>query len=108
MVNSKQKGARIERAFAKYLRDVWKYTARRGQQYSGGTDSPDIIVDEIDDLHFEVKGTKKFEPYKNFVQAKKDACGKVPIVIHKHNRGEWMVFMKAHDFFDIYTDNNGG
>lgn len=106
MVNSRAKGARREREFASYLREVWKFVARRGQQYSGANGDPDVIAEGIDDLHFEVKGTERFEAYKNYEQAAKDAKeGEIPLVIHKHNHGDWMVFLKFHDFMDLYVDN---
>lgn len=108
MVNSRAKGARIEREFAHWLRDVWKFNARRGQQFSGANGDPDVVVEGMEDVHWEVKGTERFEPYKNYEQALRDAKeGQVPVVVHKKNRGEWMVLIRAHDFMDLYVDNKG-
>lgn len=58
---------------------------------------------DIPNIHFEVKGTQRFEPYPNYAQASGDAGeGKAPVVIHKKSRGDWMVFLSAEDFFRFY------
>jgi hypothetical protein len=107
MINSKKKGARIEREFAKWLRDLYGYSARRGQQYSGSPDSPDVVCEELNELHLEVKGTQNFSPYKNYEQATNDAGeNQIPLVIHKKNRGDFMVFLSAKDFFNLIADRN--
>ena len=59
MVNSKQKGARGEREFAKFLTDRG-YPATRGVQYQGGPESPDVVCKPLSRYHFEVKYTEKF------------------------------------------------
>ena len=41
-MNSRTKGKRGELELAKALR-LYGYDARRGQQYHGGADSPDVI-----------------------------------------------------------------
>jgi Holliday junction resolvase len=55
-INSRQKGKRIEREAASYLRDLGWPSARRGQQYRGAAEAPDVLCDELNPLHFEVKG----------------------------------------------------
>ena len=54
MVNSRAKGCRGERMWRDELREAG-FTARRGQQFAGGTDSPDVICEELKNLHMEVK-----------------------------------------------------
>ena len=49
-MHSKQKGARGEREFAEFLRDRG-IEAGRGQQFSGGESSPDV-VHSIPGIHF--------------------------------------------------------
>ena len=49
-MNSRQKGARGERMFRDMFREAG-FEARRGQQFSGGTDSPDVVVPALPDFH---------------------------------------------------------
>lgn len=96
-INSRDKGARGERLFSKVLIGHG-VEARRGQQYHGGEDSPDIICD-IPWAHFEVKFTERFSLYEALAQAISDAPEtKIPIVAHKRKRKEWVVVMRMEDF----------
>lgn len=100
-VNSRQKGARGEREFAEVLKKRG-YQARRGQQFSGGKDSPDVktALDKI--IHFEVKRTETLNLYKAMEQAIKDSGkGKLPIVAHKRNRKNWLIIMEVDSFFKV-------
>lgn len=92
----KQKGARGERDFAKFLRDEWRISARRGQQFSGGSESPDVITDLIG-LHFEVKFTQRLNLEKAMAQAVNDSGQKIAIVASRKNNGEWLISLKAKD-----------
>ena len=103
MVNSRNKGADGEREFAKFLRDHG-VEARRGQQYSGGSDSPDVVTN-LEGVHFEVKRVERFLLWKAMEQAKKDAAnGSIPAVAHRANGKEWVVVLPAADFVDIMLD----
>lgn len=96
-MNSRAKGARGEREFAAFLREHG-FEARRGQQFSGSPDSPDV-VHNIPGLHVEVKRQERWEPEKWYAQAVRDASpDEVPVVAMKKNRGEWMVMLSADDF----------
>src|ERR1700678_209079 len=53
-INSRNKGAGGEREFAKVLTDAG-FKAERGQQHSGGKDSPDVRCEGLTNVHFEVK-----------------------------------------------------
>ena len=53
-MNSRQKGKVGEREFAALLREHG-FDARRGQQFSGSPDSPDVVSDALAWLHVEVK-----------------------------------------------------
>jgi len=57
-VNSKQKGSRGEREAAGVIAEVFGCEARRGQQFAGGKDSPDVIH-SIPGVHFEIKRVEK-------------------------------------------------
>jgi len=104
MTNSRQKGARGEREWRDQLRAAG-YTARRGQQFSGGTDSPDVICEELDEvIHFEVKRVESLNINRARDQADNDAASKIPVVAHKRNGAPWLVTMPAEAFFEILRD----
>jgi len=93
---SRDKGKRGERELAAELQRLFGVTARRGVQYRGGADSPDVITD-IPDVHFEVKRTERLSLYPAMKQAACDAGEKVPVVCHKQNRQEWLVIVRLED-----------
>lgn len=100
-INSKQKGARAERQFRDLLRE-FGLTARRGQQFAGGTDSPDVICEELDkQFHFEVKHVEKLNLYEAISQAIQDAGPKTHIVAHRRNNWPWYVTIRADEFLRI-------
>lgn len=91
-INSREKGKAGERDFAKFLR-AHGVEARRGQQFSGGDDSPDV-VHAIDGVHFEVKRTERLELHAALKQAIIDAPeGAMPVVAHRRNRGDWIAIV---------------
>ncbi|MDH3376206.1 MAG: hypothetical protein OEQ39_04460 [Gammaproteobacteria bacterium] len=97
-INSRQKGNRGEREFAAFLREHG-YEARRGQQFSGGGDSPDVVSNLP--FHIEVKRTERFSLYPSMDQAKADAGDRVPIVCHRASHRPWVVVMDARDFLKL-------
>lgn len=100
-INSREKGARGEREFAEFMRD-YGIAARRGQQFSGGADSPDV-VHELDGYHIEVKRVERGNPYDWFEQAVHDTQHslKVPVVAHRRNNKPWLVILSAEAFMEI-------
>ena len=94
-MNSNAKGKRGEREAAKALRALG-IDARRGQQYAGGQDSPDIVTD-IPNLHIEVKRTEALNLYGALDQAIRDAQGKTPIVLHRRNNKDWVCIVRLGD-----------
>ncbi len=95
--NSRTKGKVGELEVAALLRD-YGFEARRGQQFSGGGDSPDV-VHSIPNVHLEVKRVEAFSLYPAMAQAAGDASsGQVPVVFHRRNREEWVAIMPAEDF----------
>jgi Holliday junction resolvase len=60
VVNSKRKGKEGEREFA-HLCQTFGFQARRGQQYRGGPDSPDVVG--LPFLHVEVKRRERVDLY---------------------------------------------
>lgn len=109
-INSRNKGATGEREFAALLRE-WGYDAKRGQQFKGGPESPD--VHGVPGVHFEVKRTEGFQLYSAVDQARRDAAGKaMPVVAHRCNankgprescRGDWLFVIGADDFRRLLT-----
>ena len=98
-MNSKQKGKRGERQWRDELR-ANGYDARRGQQFSGSPDSPDVVCDALPWVHFEVKLVERLRVQDAMDQASRDAgANKVPIVAHKRNFRLWLVTMEAETFF---------
>lgn len=100
MVNSRQKGARGEREWRDQLRDQG-YEARRGQQFSGSPDSPDVVCESLP-IHWEVKRVQALNVENAMRQAEGD-CGedKLPAVAHRKNGQKWCVTMRAEDFFAL-------
>lgn len=100
MTNSRAKGCRGEREWRDQLREAG-FHARRGQQFSGGTDSPDVICPSLPSIHFEVKRTEALSIYTAMSQACDDAGSKMPVVAHKRNNRQWLVILTAKDFLNI-------
>ncbi len=97
-MNSREKGKRGERQWRDELR-ANGYHARRGQQFSGSPDSPDVVCDELDWLHFEVKAVERLNIEDAMEQARRDGTTKTPVVAHKRNFRPWLVTMTAEVFF---------
>src|SRR5436190_24349394 len=71
-MNSRQKGIRGERQWRDELR-ANGYSARRGQQFSGSPDSPDVVCDALSWIHFEVKAVERLNIEDAMEQARGDA-----------------------------------
>jgi len=99
-INSRSKGKRGELELAEFLRRRGHDT-RRGQQFAGGGDSPDVMG--LPGFHVECKRVEAGSPYKWLDQAKRDAegSGNVPIVMHRKSRRDWVVIMDAEDFLSL-------
>ena len=95
-LRSRNKGKRGEREAAAELQRLFSVEARRGRQFQGTDESPDVIVD-IPDLHFEVKRCEGFRLYDALEQAINDAANKVPIVLHRQNRKPWVAIVQLDD-----------
>jgi hypothetical protein len=81
---SRQKGKRGEREAAAELAVVFACDARRGVQYQGGPDSPDVVLEGVN-VHVEAKRVEALNLYAAIEQAREDAGGKVPMVWHRRN-----------------------
>ena len=96
MTNSRAKGAGGEREWAAFLRELGWAKARRGQQFSGSPDSPDV-VGGIPGTHPEVKRVQRLNIHDAMKQAIRDAGLQIPYVAHRRNRDEWLVTIRAED-----------
>ncbi len=97
-MNSRRKGKVGEREFAALLREHG-FDARRGQQFSGGADSPDVMSAALAWLHIEVKRTQALNLADACAQAEGDCDGKPWVVAHRRNHAPWMISLKAEVFF---------
>ena len=96
MTNGRAKGCRGEREGAQEWARVTGCQARRGQQFAGGTDSPDIVHD-CGAIHLEVKRVERGNPYDWIDQAVRDAGGKIPLVLHRRNNRPWLAIVRLDD-----------
>jgi hypothetical protein len=99
-MNSRNKGKVGEREFASLLREHG-FDARRGQQFSGSPDSPDVVSDALAWLHVEVKRVQNLNLTDACVQAEGDAGGKPWIVAHRRNHAPWLITMRSETFFNF-------
>src|SRR6266850_2552308 len=97
-MNSTEKGKRGERQWRDELR-AQGYAARRGEQFSGSPDSPDVVCEELSEIHFEVKAVERLNIEDAMEQARRDAGTKVPILAHRRSFRSWLITMDAEIFF---------
>ena len=106
-MNSRNKGKVGEREFASLLREHG-YDARRGQQFSGSPDSPDVVSEALAWLHVEVKRVQNLNLTDACVQAAGDSGGKPWVVAHRRNHAPWLITMRAEFFFDLIREFDSG
>lgn len=100
MTNSRRKGAVGEREIAKYLREHGFAEARRGQQFKGGADSPDVVG--LTGFHIEVKRVERLDLNAAMEQSIRDSApDETPIVVHRRNNDYWKVTMRLDDFMEV-------
>lgn len=99
-MNSKDKGKRGERHIAKVLRERG-YDAKRGVQYQGSPDSPDVIG--LPGVHIEVKFTEHLNIWQALAQSERDAGeNEIPVVVFKRNRSGDYIALSFGDFLDVF------
>jgi hypothetical protein len=100
-MNSKLKGKVGELEAAKFLASHG-FPARRGQQFAGGGDSPDVVCEGLPAFHFEIKRTERTDLYGWMRQARADAApDRMPVVMHRRNNAVWLVVLDARDFLNL-------
>lgn len=101
-INSKRKGARCEREAAKYLVSLGFDGARRGQQFRGGADSPDVLCAALPLIHIECKADESIRlgtaALRDALIQSYDESGKDerPVVLWKNNRTGWRLTFCAY------------
>lgn len=90
MINSRAKGKCGELEFSHFLQSMG-VKARRGAQFSGGPESPDVVTELP--VHIEVKRVEALQLRAAIQQAKDDSGGKPWCVAHRWNRGDWVAIV---------------
>jgi hypothetical protein len=93
---SRRKGVRGELEAAAELRRLLGVEARRGRQYQGTDESPDVLA-AVPEVHFEVKRVEALRLYQALEQAATDAGDKVPVVLHRANQKPWVAIVRLED-----------
>lgn len=98
---SKRKGKRVEREWANLLKKNGAPSAKRSAQVSG-IEAADVIADELSLFHQEVKGAEQLNLFQAITQAATDSKElKIPIVIHKKNRTDFLITMRWQDWLKL-------
>jgi len=96
-----EKGKEGEREVANINREAGFEESRRGVQYHGGGDSPDVVG--IPGVHLEIKRVEKLHLWESIEQANDDAAdGEYPVVVHRASRRPWIAIVDYKDFLEIY------
>ena len=100
-INSRQKGARFERQVAKLIQGAGFY-ARRGQQFSGSPDSPDVVQELPVAQHMECKHVERLNLYTAYKQACKDKGeDEIAVVVSTKNHEPVLCTVAFEDWLDI-------
>ena len=102
---SREKGARGERLWRDFCRmQGFEQVQRGGQLYQRGSEIADVIG--LPGVHQEVKFVERLNLRAAMEQSETDSeaegRGNIPIVAHKTSRKEWLVTMRAVDWFALY------
>jgi len=96
VTNSRQKGKAGELEAAHFLTSLFHQPVRRGQQFRGGAESPDVVG--LDGLHIEVKRVQKLNLDAAMEQSAREvAAGEIPLVLHRANQQHWKITLYADD-----------
>lgn len=105
-MNSRDKGCRGEREWSSFCREQGYSDCRRGQQFSG-IEGEDCVG--LPGIHQEVKRVERLNIEDAMSQSIRDAKpNEIPIVAHRKNRHEWLVTMRAKDWFSIFREFEAG
>lgn len=98
----REKGARGERLWRDVCRAEGFAEVERGcQLYQTGREVADVIG--LEGIHQEIKFVERLNVRQAMEQSERDTLpGELPILAHKTSRKEWLVTMRAGDFFKLY------
>lgn len=99
-LRSRNKGKRGEREAAAEIARLFRVDARRGRQFSGSDESPDIRT-SIPRVHFEVKRVESLRINAALDQAISDAGANIPVVFHKQNHRPWVAIVRLDDLPEL-------
>ena len=103
---SKAKGGRGEREIVQIFRDHGFEADRT--PYSGANKNFPGDVMGPPGLHLEVKRQENTRFYEWMKQAESDRKpGRMPLVLHRKNNGEWLVFCRLDHFIQLYKKATG-
>jgi len=101
---SRQKGKRGERECAAEFAALLGVECRRGVQYQGGADSPDVVLSGVA-IHVEAKRTETLNLYTALEQATDDAPStSIPIVWHRRNGKPSVVIIETSKLVDLANE----
>lgn len=101
MTNSRQKGKRGELGACAAIWEHLRLKVRRSQQYCGSEGDADL--EGLEGIAIEVKCRERVSIVKWVKQAIADAKGRIPVVIHKVNRGDWLVTVRLSELKALAT-----
>lgn len=90
-MNSKAKGKSGEREACQALKEHMGIEATRSVQYCGRNGDADLQTDT--NCHFEIKRTERLNLYDAVEQARGECGDKIPVVLHRRNRGDWLAIV---------------
>lgn len=93
-LKSRRKGQKGEREAAAAIRNAIGIECRRGQQFKGGSDSPDIATDSP--LHFEIKRLRRIAILAALRQAESEsAADRLPLaLVREDGDTEWVAIVR--------------
>jgi hypothetical protein len=102
---SRDKGARGERLWRDVCREQGFENVERGcQLYQRGSEIADVVG--LPDIHQDIKFVERLNVRAAMEQAERDSAdsgrASIPIVAHKTSRKEWLVTLRASDWFTMY------
>jgi len=95
-INSRRKGKVGELEAAKLLQRLFGIDFRRGRQYKGTEDSPDL-VSSLHGIWWEVKRRQRINLHEVLREAKQQCGDNVPVVLHRRDRERWLITVDAED-----------
>lgn len=102
--SQRNKGARGERLWRDVCRAEGFAGVQRGcQLFQAGSEIADVIG--LPGIHQEIKFVERLNVRAAMEQAERDSAeNEIPIVAHKTSRKEWLVTMRAGDWFKLYRE----